>query len=317
MPRNLEQPLMEQSFLDQLLSRTREREMVLGDLCKFEVKDLEIAPTDLFDMLKKYGLEKWTPVDIRPKTAARKAVTRVRKMLEDPESDLRVIVRPVHTKEQDVVRYAIIDEQTDHGELDLDFTTRNQVVFRKDTDSIEFTKEEVPEILQQFDYLCSVYTDAEIGRMVHNIVTNHGVLWMQDRSGMFFVPHLLKEKLADPLIALFNEFREASEQSYFRAISIMDDAENRATMGEALIADITVELNEATRALDHAVGEESTRSMNAALNRFKIASGKAKLYEDMLQLNLRDIQERVNGAHKKAGELVMKLAAVNGDGSDD
>lgn len=308
MPRKLKQPLEDENFLNKVITRSREKSDVLGDLCKYEVEDIEILPADLDRMISKYGLGDYSPVDIRKKTAARKAITRVRKLLEDPDSDLRVIVRPVHTNEEDVVRYAIIDEHTDLEDLDLDYSTRNQVIFRKDTETIEFTKNEVPEILDEFDHLCSVYTDAEVGRMIKNIINTHGIIHLQDRSGMFFIPRSMKD-MADALVKLFDDFSEYSEKCYFRPIAIMDDEQNRATMGEALLAEVTAELAEAKFQLEKAVEEESIKTMNSALTRFKIANGKAKLYEDMLKLNLTDVQKVVKEAHDVAGELLTKITA--------
>lgn len=310
----LKQPLTDEDFLDRVIKRSRERGQVLGDLCRFEIKGAEVPPNVLFDLLKRHGLQDWHPVPIRKKTAARKAITRIRPLLEDPSNDMRVIVRPVVTNEPDVVRYAIIDEYTDTQTMDLDYTTRNQVVFRTDVNTLEFTQVEVPEIREMFDYLCSVYTDREIVHMVKNIVSNYGTIWLHDNSGMFFMPHSHKE-LVDKLVALFADLQTPADGQpeptvcYFRPIGILDDADNRATMGEALIADITVELNEATQALDDAIEKESAKTLSGALNRFKRASGKARLYKDMLELNIDGINTQIDDANKKAGELMVSLTA--------
>lgn len=306
MPRKLNKPLADESFITKVLNRTRLRSNVLGDLCSFDLNGVEIPPDKLKTLLDKHGLKDWAPVPIRRRTAARKAITRIRPTLESGE--LRVIVRPVHTNEPNVVRYAIVDETVDSNALDLDFSTRNQVVFRTDTGTLEFTGDVVPEILDMFDYLCTVYTDAEVKLMVKNIVTVHGCIWMNDMSGYFFMPHPLKDRV-DSLVGLFRDLQEYTNQScYFRPIAIMDDAENRSAMGEALIADITVELKDATDALDNAMDNESKKGLNAALQRFKVANGKAKLYKDMLSLNMDGITEQITEANRKAGELIVKMA---------
>lgn len=313
MPRNLPAPLADKNYIDALILRGRELSDTLGDLCRYEVKGVEITPKDLFDLLSKHGIEDWAPVDIRPRTAARKAITRIRPMLEDPENDLRVIVRPVHTPEADVVRYAIIDETTDVGALDLDFETRNQVIFRIDTGTMEFTKQTVPEIVDEFEYLCSVYTDAEITMMVRNIVNGFGCIRMNDNSGMFFILRSNK-KIVDSLLKVFDELKGMTTQKcYFRPIAVLDDAQNRATMGEALVADIGMELDKATETLDSAIANSSKRGMSSAVKRFKIAKGKARLYQDMLQINMDSINQRMDAANVKVNTLMQELIKGDGD----
>lgn len=308
MPRHLKQPLTDVNYLDKMIARSREKSESLGDLCRFEVQHLEIEPDKLFDLLEEHGLEDWKPVQIRKKTAARKAITRIRKTLEDPENDLRVIVRPVHTSESDVVRYAIIDETTDTDNLDLDFATRNQVIFRKDTGTIEFTQETVEEILTTFEYLCSVYTEAEINLMVKNIVDKHGCIWIRDGSGMFFMSRTMKG-VVNSLVKLFGTLRDShGAECYFRPMAILDDEENRKHMGEALLSEIENELREANEALDKAAKDDSKRSIAPALVRFNVANNKAKLYKDLLEINVREIDKQTTDAEARAAELIEKMA---------
>lgn len=317
MPRKLQQPLADKDHINKLLKRAREKTDSLGDICRFDVQNLEIPPETLHKLLKEHKLEGWEPADIRKKTAARKAITRIRATLEDPENDLRVIVRPVHTQETDVVRYAIIDETVDEDNADLDFTTRNQVIFRKDTGTIEFTKDTVDSIIAEFEYLCSVYTDPEVTLMVKNIVGNHGCVWLKDGSGMFFMPFEMRDTV-DSLVGLFEEFREIQvaktgkpSRTYFRPIAIMNDPENRKVMGEALISEIKEELHEANAALDNAANEGTKRSIAPALSRFNIANNKAKLYRDILEINIKDIEGEVKVAEARAAELIKELAKAD------
>ena len=318
MPRHLEQPLADNNYLEQLIRRSRERSNVLGDLCRFEMEGVEIEPAELFDMLKKHKLEKWSPVPIRRKTAARKAITRIKPLLEDPDNDLKIIVRPVKTHEANVTRYAIIDEVTDQQALDLDFSTRNQVVFRSDTGTIEFTQDNVPEIIDMFNHLCSVYTDAEISHMVKNVVDVHGCIWMRDNSGMFFMGHPQK-KVVDSLLAIFDELRPLTDRyCYFRPIGILDDAQNRAVMGEALITDIKMALNDATESLDQSIKSSSKRGLEGSIKRFQVAQAKAQLYKDMLEININDITKQVQEANQKASAALTELALAKDDkGNDD
>jgi len=308
MPRHLKQPMQDTAFLDKVIARTRAKGDSLGDLCRFEVQSLEIVPEKLFELLKKHKLGDWAPVQIRKKTAARKAITRIRKTLEDPSNDLRVIVRPVHTAEEDVIRYAIIDETTDSDNNDLDFTTRNQVIFRKDTGTIEFTKETVTSILQEFEYLCSVYTEAEINLMVRNIVDSHACIWLRDGSGMFFMPEALRG-VVDAMVELFTTLRnDHGAKCYFRPMAILDDDENRKNLGEALLSEIALELQEANAALDKAAEDDNKRAIAPALTRFSIANNKAKLYKEMLEINVREIEKSVTAAELRATNLLAELA---------
>lgn len=312
--RRLEQPLTSETYLQKIIARSREMSPSLGDLCKFDVKGVEIAPEELLNLLTEFGLQDWQPVQIRKRTAARKAITRIKHTLEDPANHLKVIVRRVPTMEVNVIRYAIIDETV--AGLDLDYSTRNQVVFREDTGTIEFTQETNQAILEEFQYMCSVYTDSEIIHMVRNLISNHGCIWFRDNSGMFFMPKSMKD-MVDSLVNLFNKLAERTEQAcYFRPIAILDDAENRATMGEALIVDLSMELQDAMEHLDKAGGDEGSKlSLIAALKKFKIAKGKASIYKDMLQLNLEDINQKIDAANTKASDLMVKMTNESAEGA--
>jgi len=313
--RRLDQPLLNDNYLDKLIRRSRERSNTLGDLCKWDMEGVEIPPDTLFKILTAIGMEKWTPVPINPKTAARKAITRIKHMLEDPENNLKIMSRRVNTAESDVVRYAIVEESVDLSNLDLDYSTVNQVLFRKDTETLEFTGNPVPELVAAFDYLCSVYTDAELKQMVKNIVNNHGCIWLNDKSGMVFIGRGQKADLVEKMLKLFDELQQHGgpggtepDMCYFRPIAILDDEENRKVMGDALIADIGAELHDATEYLDRAIADDSKKSLNAALQRFRVAKAKGELYEDMLTVNMEGIRERIEEANAKAAELMTKLA---------
>lgn len=307
MARSLKQPLMNDGFVNQAIARSRERSQTLGDLCKFDLMSVDITPEELFKKLDDLGFEDWSPVPIRKKTAARKAITRIKHILEDPGNDLKVMARRVPTSEPDVIRYAIVDERVDNQRRDLDYSTRNQVIFRVDTGALEFTGDTIEPLLEMYDYLCGVYTETEITRMVKNIVDTHGCIWMHDKSGMFFMGRGHKGTV-DSLVKLFKFLGELTDDTcYFRPISILDDAENRATMGEALVADISLELGEATEMLDRAVDEESAKSLTHALKRFKIAKGKAAMYQSMLQINMDGIEGQLKHADQKAGQLMHEL----------
>lgn len=317
--KHLQQPLDSEAHLKKILRRSRERSPSLGDICKFDVSGVEIMPSELLRLLQEVGFEDWQPVDINKRKAAKKAITRMKHLLEDPANDLKVMVRRVPTIETNVTRYALIDESPDGTGLDLDYSTRNQVIFRENTNTIEFTRDVNEDILQEFEYMCSVYTDSEIALMVRNIVTNYGCVWFRDNSGMFFMPHPYKD-IVDSLVKLFDGLQDMTDDTcYFRPIAIMNDEENRAAMGEALIADISLELEDAFTLLDKIAsqdepvqkGKRPRKTLGAALKKFKIAKGKADIYKEMLQINLTDITTRIDEANKKANEILMGIAAVS------
>jgi hypothetical protein len=313
MPRLHPTPLADEGWLEKIIKQGRQMDS-LGDLCRVEIDACEITPEKLETILQKRGLVDWKPVDIRPKTAARKAITRIRPELE--EGDLRVIVRPVQTDDENEVRYAIVDETTDRHTASLDFSIRNQVVFNRELGTLTFTQDEVPEIRELFDYYCSIYTARELSMMVVSCIRKHGAVSFNDGSGFFFLPASLRDDVTEPLMSLVNgdlqEYKTRPKaKCYFRAIGILDSEQNRNTMGEALLAEITVELDDAEERLSDILTDErvSPRKVSAAVKRFQQAQGKAALYQDLLELNLDKITNRLRSAQRRATAALMEPAA--------
>lgn len=294
MPRHFPRPLNDPKAIDDLLSRQRfDADKTLGDLVNWNIDALEITPDDLTAFLKRRGIEKWSPVDIRPKTAARKAITQVRKDLE--QGDLKVLVRRVRENEEEV-RYALVDELADRDNATLDYNTRNQAIFNKDAGTLAFTVEPIEEIQERFQHLCGVYTQREANRMIQNIVQGHGGIPMKDGSGMWFMPVAVRH-ITDALKSLVIEDLLGDERfkgkGFFRVWGILNNEENKEGISKVFEDDIKWELAEAREALLKVVNADTSRpaSMRHALDRYKTTAGKARMYQRLLSINLEEIEE--------------------------
>lgn len=307
------QPLADASVVERLISRTRQG-ATIGDLVSFDASNIEIPPEDLKKLLESRGIQDWQPVEIRQKTAMRKALTLIRPKLES--GDLKMIVRKV-VEDEDELIYAFVGEEVDYVNVDLDYATRNQVIFNKKTGEVNFTKEEVPEVRSMYEYLCTVYTRRELVYMTKKILRAYGGILMKSSGGMWFVPSTVKH-IVDELRGLYmDDINGTYGKSWFRAMGIVDDEDSRATMGEALMDEIGTELEEAESALQSILNNESSRASTImhSVNRFKVAKGKAEMYATLLQINLSDIEKKVDEASKLATEVLMRRQS-NKTGAD-
>lgn len=300
MPRTLPRPMI--TDVEQILKRVRNQKTI-GDVCYWQIDEIEIQPEDLKKLLKARGLEDWSPVPIRVKTAARKAITEMRKTFESGSIDAggrNVLVRRVRETEEEV-RYALIYETADLANVDLSYSTFNQVVFDKIAGDLKFTKEEVESIRDRFRELCEVYTKREVQIMVLNIIKGHGAIGMGDGTGMYFIP-VAHRHVVDAIDGLLNtDLKRFGGRSAFRAFGIINSEKERAQMGGVVRADILVELKDAESYMDEVLtnfaanpeGRFAQTQLKAALDKYKSAHGKATMYKQLLHINLDDLEKQM------------------------
>lgn len=302
MPRHLEKPLQDPKYIQRVINTIRKAEDTLGDLVLWNVEKVEVPPDTLKKFLEARGIEKWAPVDIRKKTAARKALTHIKKLLESNE--LKVLVRKIAETDAEV-RYAVVGERVDAARTDLEYGTMNQAVFDKTTASLTFTVEEVPEIREKYNYFCGVYTQREIQHMILLIVKLHGGIAMGDGSGMYFLPNAMKG-IVEALDGLINIDLKClpDAKCAFRAFGIVDKDRERKEMGNVFRSDILVDIKEAQDFMEVVIknaqvnpdAKNVENSLTLALNRYKAATGKAMMYKELLGLNMDELQSNMQKA---------------------
>jgi hypothetical protein len=314
MPRHLKKPLSDPKFLADVEKNIREarRSHTIGDLIMWRIDRAEVSPEDLEKLLAKRGLKDFLPTPIRGKVAARKAIAGVRKDLE--EGNLKVLMRKIRDNDTEV-RYALVDEEADTEAAALDYSERNQVIFNKVDATITFKGEPIPEILEQYDYYNKTYTQRELLIMVENVVHHHGGLRMNDGSGMWFMP-VAVQHITDALKEFLNhDVHDNHGKAFFRALGITDSERDRTEMGNIVQSDLMIELEDAQEKLDEILSkdEPGRHSMKFALDRYKIAAGRAKMYKDLLSISLEEIEEEIAKGQRK----LEKLLGVDDEDEED
>lgn len=303
--RPLPTPLANPVVLEDLLEKTRQSDTV-GDLVTFSASDVQIAPEDLRDLLRLYGIEEWEPVPIRTKTAMRKALTLIKPRLEDGD-DLKILVRKVVEDDQELV-YALVDEALDYVKVDLDYKTRNHIIFSKETGEISFTKEEIPEVVELYEYLCSVYTQRELIYITKNIILGYGGFPIENSGGMYFMPVAVRE-IVDALRGLYNEgIDERYGKAYFRALGIVNTEEVQQTMSEVALETLSQDLADAETHLNYVLSSPTSRvsTITSAVNRFKVLMNRATMYQEILGFDPTEVAERFEDASHRATEVLMQ-----------
>jgi hypothetical protein len=313
MPRHLPRPLTNHEDITRRVSESMRRmrsEHSIGDLLMWKIDNAEISRADLETLLAKRGISnEWMPTEIRSKVAARKAISKVRKDLE--EGTLKVLVRKIRETDKEV-RYALIDEAADTDAARLDYSERNQVIFNKTDATIEFKGDEIDEIQEKFLYYSTIYTQREILMLIENIVMRWGGIPMNDGSGMYFMPVAVRD-ITDALYGLLNEDLNGTYgKSFLRPLGITNKEEDKREMGEVVRSNVTDELLAAREKLDELLEKEvpTPQSIRFALERYKLAAGKASMYKQLLAINLDEIEESIT-------EGQAKLAMLLGLGEED
>lgn len=302
MPRHL--PKLSRKDIEKRLRSLSVDENTIGDLLLWRIDNIEIHPKELEQLLKKRGINTgFLPTKIRGKVAARKAIANVRKDLE--EGNLRVLMRKVRDNAEEV-RYALVDEEADEVLAELDYNERNQVIFKKKTDKIEFKGPEIPEILDRYEYYSTVYTHREILIMVQNIVAKSHAISMSDGSGMWFMPVAMRDRTESLYNLVNHDLNGNYGSAFFRALGIANNEQDRSEMGHVLRSDIKLELADAQEKLDAIMSSDKLNkwSANSAMDRYRDAANKAKMYQSLLQINLEEINEMIQKNQEKLGKLL-------------
>jgi len=304
MPRALPKPLNDPAEILKMVDRINKSDDNLGDLCIWAAERIEISPKKLQELLKTRGIDEWAPVSIRKKTAARKALSVIRPQLES--GDLKVLVRKV-MEDENYVRYAIVDEQKDLVRTDLDFSTRNQVLFNKEAGLITFTGDEIPQIVELYEYLCDVYTSREILLMTRNIILGHGAIPMRDGSGMYFLPSSMSH-ITKALKGLYNEdLHQTYGKSFFRAFGIAASKTNKAEIVKTATADVMEGLQEAEKELREALTNDNVRpsTLERMVERYKMVTAKADMYKQLLNLKMEEIDDKVSETESLVRKVLL------------
>src|SRR5690606_14840732 len=126
---------------------------------------------ELMHFLRMRNIDRWSPVDIKPKVAARKAVAHFRSALES--ANLRIMVRKAYEDDTEV-HYACIGEQQRRQTRDLAYGMLAKIVFHKLDGTLSCPHGEMREIVSLYEALCGVYTQRELVTMTKHILKGFG-----------------------------------------------------------------------------------------------------------------------------------------------
>lgn len=303
-------PLADEQIVQHLLETTRQGDTI-GDFIFFGASGVEIAPDELKYLLRQRQIERWLPVDIKPRVAMRKAITEFKPALE--KANLKVLIRMTHEDDQEV-RYSIIGEKKGLSR-DLQYATVNQVVLDKRTGELGFTGKAVPEIERLYNYLCSIYTQRELLAMTKNIMKAFGGIALKAHGGMWFMPASART-VTNALRDLFNQdVAGAYGKAYYRCTGIKDTEDAHLVLGAALQEEIDTDLESAAKNLQHVLKSPNPRSssLQHAVNRIKEVRGKVEVYRGLVEVDLEWIDQAVEAASKRmTAVLVSRQASTIG-----
>lgn len=303
MPRKLARPLADPKVVASLLEKSRKGNS-LGDFILFDAQRIQMAPEELRELMMRHGLEKWAPVEIRPKTAVRKALTRIRSTFEDGE--LRILVRKV-VEDEDELIYALVGEERNDMNVELNYDTLNQVIFNKKTGELTFSQAAVPEIVDMYKLLCTTYTRRELVGSTRLVLEAYGAVILPNTNGMWFAPRAIR-RVVEALKALYGEIDQQYGTAWFRAIGITDDKESREVVGIVMDAEILRGLERAQKRLDEVLAEPNTRpnAIHSAVAAFQEVKSKVEMYGGMLTTTVDQVDQLLTAASQRATAELMK-----------
>lgn len=254
----------------------------LGDLCFWSLSEASIVRTDLESKWKSTGLAKeLLPEPPTVGKAFKLAVRETQVGLTDR------LIRPVIDNEASVV-FAVVHEQK-HDDGTLTYTQEakaaldllNSVVT---TDSPGH--ELIVAIQSRFAELRDTHTADDVRRTITRTLQSFSSVLMRENGGVWWVPAPHAQPLRKLQAAI-----ESIGASRFYLLPVHDSADAHRTLGDAASKSLEAELTELKAEVGGFLAQppERTSTLVRRFDAFDALKGRAQLYRDILQVQVKDL----------------------------
>lgn len=259
----------------------------LGDIVFWSLESASISHTDLESKWKATGL----PMNLMPeaptlekafKLAVREAQVGLGERLIRPlvDDEAHVVFAVVHeAKHADMLVY------TQEAKIDLD-------LLHGTVSSDQPTHELVLAVQARFAALRDVHQSDDIRRTITRTLQHHfSAVLLRDSGAIWFVP--------SPHAAVLRQLQECIEgigHSKLYLLPVHDTADGSRTLGDAAQKSVEAELEELKKEVASFIAQppERTSTLVRRFDAFDALRGRAQLYRDVLQVQVKDLDSTLN-----------------------
>lgn len=265
----------------------------LGSLSWWSIEQVEITRQSLQSLFAQFSLpEDWLPNPIEKRTAFLRAARDSAGAL--PNGKRLIVTKVVHN--QDEIKFAFTIEEiiekkpvfTPANEISLlgPGETANVLVSAPDGQPSEAA------FMDRYNRLCLYYTSEDIRSMILNIIKRRlGGIGLRPNGGIYFTSRDFDEQ-----ISRLENLTLSLGSSVYYSLGIIDVPKARANMFAIFKAEMTGELDTISEEITKLLDNKTTRPATLAryLKEFERAREKAEMYEKLLEIEAREIHERIS-----------------------
>lgn len=275
----------------------------LGDLCWWSLADASIDRQSLESKWKNTGLPReLLPEPPTVEKAFKLAVRETQVGLADR------LIRPVIDNEASVV-FAVVHEQK-HDDGTLTYTQEAKVALElltgtTNTDSP--AHELVVAIKSRFTALKDTHTADDVRRTITRTLQSFSAVLLRENGGVWWVPAPHAEALRKVQAAI-----ESIGSSRFYLLPVHDSADAHRTLGDAAAKSLETELTELKAEVESFLAQppERTSTLVRRFDTFDALRGRAQLYRDVLQVQVKDLDSTLNQLASSIEKLLNEKQAA-------
>lgn len=259
----------------------------LGDLCWWTLSDAAVNRADLEAKWKASGL----PPDLLPEPptvakALKLAIREAQVGLGDR------LIRPVIDSEATII-FAVVHEQK-HDDGTLSYTQEAKLVLDLLTgvlSSDQSGHDLVVNIQARFAALRNVHAADDVRRTITRALTSFAGVLLRENGGVWWLPSVHAAALRQLQGTI-----ESLGSSRFSLVPVHASNDAQRTLGDAAAKSIEAELEELKREVAQFVAQppERTSTLVRRFDAFDALRGRAQLYRDVLQVQVKDLDSTLN-----------------------
>lgn len=254
----------------------------LGDLCFWSLSDASIVRAELELKWKSTGLPNaLLPEPPTVEKAFKLAVRETQVGLADR------LIRPVIDNEASVVFAVVHEQKHDDGTLTYTQEAKASLDLLSGTVTTDNAGHElIVAIRSRFTALRDTHTADDVRRTITRTLQSFSAVLLRENGGVWWVPAPHAEPLRKLQAAI-----ESIGSSRFYLLPVHDSSDAHRTLGDAAAKSLEAELTELKAEVEHFLAQppERTSTLVRRFDAFDALKGRAQLYRDILQVQVKDL----------------------------
>ncbi|GMU61117.1 MAG: hypothetical protein AMXMBFR34_28800 [Myxococcaceae bacterium] len=275
----------------------------LGDLCFWTLAEASIVRSDLESKWKTTGLPKeLLPEPPTVEKAFKLAVRETQVGLADR------LIRPVIDNEASVVFAVVHEQKHDDGTLTYTQEAKASLDLLHGTVTTDNAGHElVVAIRSRFTALRDTHTADDVRRTITRTLQSFSAVLLRENGGVWWVP----APHAEPLRKLQATI-ESIGSSRFYLLPVHDSSDAHRTLVDAASKSLESELTELKAEVEHFLAQppERTSTLVRRFDAFDALKGRAQLYRDILQVQVKDLDSTLEQLASSIESLISARSAA-------